>query len=97
MWVADWYNFIIQHNPTPPGFENGKGNAYENPLRDKKHGRIYRIVYTGDTAADPDRNGLHWLLTDERGTTHAISIPPPLFSERRFQLRSSRPAQTGEH
>src|SRR5262249_22502001 len=21
---------------------------------------------------------LHWLLTDERGTTHSISIPPPL-------------------
>jgi putative membrane-bound dehydrogenase-like protein len=47
VWVADWYNFIIQHNPTPPGFQNGKGNAYENPLRDKKHGRIYRVVYEG--------------------------------------------------
>ena len=47
VWVADWYNFIIQHNPTPPGFDNGQGNAYENPLRDKTHGRIYRVVYTG--------------------------------------------------
>ncbi len=47
VWVIDWYNFIIQHNPTPVGFETGKGNAYESPLRDKKHGRIYRIVYTG--------------------------------------------------
>src|SRR5690606_3594129 len=28
VWVADWYSFIIQHNPTPPGFENGPGNAY---------------------------------------------------------------------
>ncbi|MCC9168193.1 PVC-type heme-binding CxxCH protein [Pontibacter harenae] len=45
VWVADWYNFIIQHNPTPRGFENGKGNAYINPLRDSKHGRIYRVVY----------------------------------------------------
>ena len=45
VWVADWYNFIIQHNPTPRGFENGKGNAYINPLRDKKHGRIYRVVF----------------------------------------------------
>ncbi|HEY9533054.1 MAG TPA: PVC-type heme-binding CxxCH protein [Mucilaginibacter sp.] len=45
IWVADWYNFIIQHNPTPKGFENGKGNAYINPLRDRTHGRIYRIVY----------------------------------------------------
>lgn len=47
LWVADWYNFIIQHNPTPRGFENGAGNAYINPLRDSKHGRIYRISYKG--------------------------------------------------
>ena len=50
MWMIDWYNYIIQHNPTPNGFETGKGNAYETDLRDKKHGRIYRIV--GPTA-DP--------------------------------------------
>ena len=46
MWVIDWYNFIVQHNPTPAGFKNGKGNAFETDLRDKKHGRIYRVVYT---------------------------------------------------
>jgi putative membrane-bound dehydrogenase-like protein len=46
MWVIDWYAFIVQHNPTPAGFTNGKGNAYETPLRDKSHGRIYRVVYT---------------------------------------------------
>lgn len=45
VWVLDWYNFIIQHNPTPPGFENGKGNAYVNPLRDRIHGRVYKVVY----------------------------------------------------
>ncbi|SDD93008.1 putative membrane-bound dehydrogenase domain-containing protein [Pricia antarctica] len=50
VWVADWYNFIVQHNPTPNkdrgGFdaENGNGNAYINPLRDKSHGRIWRVV-----------------------------------------------------
>ena len=50
VWVLDWYNFIIQHNPTPTpergGYAatNGKGNAYENPLRDKSHGRIWRVV-----------------------------------------------------
>ena len=50
VWVLDWYNFIIQHNPTPTpergGFDgtNGKGNAYENPLRDKSHGRVWRVV-----------------------------------------------------
>src|SRR5262249_12708445 len=47
VWVIDWYNYIVQHNPTPPGFKTGKGNAYETDLRDKKHGRIYRIVSTG--------------------------------------------------
>jgi len=46
VWVLDWYNFIIQHNPVPQGFENGKGNAYESDLRDKKHGRIYRVLPT---------------------------------------------------
>src|SRR5689334_21970058 len=45
VWVIDWYNFIVQHNPTPQGFKTGKGNAYETELRDKKHGRIYRLVY----------------------------------------------------
>jgi len=45
MWVIDWYSFIVQHNPTPAGFKNGKGNAYETELRDKTHGRIYRVVY----------------------------------------------------
>jgi len=45
VWVIDWYNYIVQHNPTPKGFQTGKGNAYETKLRDKKHGRIYRVVY----------------------------------------------------
>ncbi|SEI37483.1 putative membrane-bound dehydrogenase domain-containing protein [Dyadobacter koreensis] len=53
VWVADWYNFIIQHNPTPRGFENGKGNAYINPLRDNKHGRIYRVVYKNAPLYNP--------------------------------------------
>ncbi len=44
VWVIDWYNYIVQHNPTPHGFETGKGHAYETKLRDKRHGRIYRIV-----------------------------------------------------
>ena len=44
VWVIDWYNFIIQHNPTPEGYKTGKGSAYETPLRDKTHGRIYRVV-----------------------------------------------------
>ncbi|MCD8535335.1 MAG: c-type cytochrome, partial [Verrucomicrobia bacterium] len=47
LWVVDWYNYIIQHNPTPKGFDNGKGNAYETPIRDKSHGRIYRVTHRG--------------------------------------------------
>lgn len=50
VWVIDWYNYIVQHNPTPQGFETGKGQAYETDLRDKKHGRIYRVVYLSDDA-----------------------------------------------
>ncbi|WP_315852112.1 PVC-type heme-binding CxxCH protein [Tautonia rosea] len=53
VWIIDWYNYIVQHNPTPQGFETGKGNAYETPLRDKTHGRIYRVVYEGAPPAEP--------------------------------------------
>jgi len=57
VWVADWYNFIIQHNvfverQAPSRmvlpFEDqphGQGNAFQSPLRDTNHGRIYRVVY----------------------------------------------------
>jgi putative membrane-bound dehydrogenase-like protein len=51
VWFADWYNFIAQHNPTPPGFSVGKGAAYETSMRDHLRGRIYRIVYRGAPAA----------------------------------------------
>jgi putative membrane-bound dehydrogenase-like protein len=44
VWIIDWYAYIVQHNPTPPGWKTGKGGAYETELRDKKHGRIYRLV-----------------------------------------------------
>lgn len=52
VWVIDWYNIIVQHNPTPQGFKTGKGAAYETELRDKKLGRIYRLVPSGQKA-DP--------------------------------------------
>ena len=53
IWVIDFYSFIIQHNPTPnpqsAGIRatTGLGGAYktENDLRDKTHGRIYRVVW----------------------------------------------------
>ncbi|WP_158607302.1 PVC-type heme-binding CxxCH protein [Rhodohalobacter sp. SW132] len=45
IWVTDWYNYIIQHNAESDRQEPTPGNAYANPLRDRQHGRIYRIVY----------------------------------------------------
>ncbi len=57
VWVADWYNFIIQHNVFVPAqapsemvlpFTEqpmGQGNAFSSPLRDINHGRVYRVVY----------------------------------------------------
>ncbi|WP_423735504.1 PVC-type heme-binding CxxCH protein [Chitinophaga caseinilytica] len=85
VWVLDWYNFIVQHNPTPTaergGYAavNGKGNAYENPLRDKTHGRIWRVVHKnakpstkiqlGNTASNLDalsHDNLFWRMTAQR-------------------------------
>lgn len=79
LWVIDWYNLIIQHNPTPPDYETGEGNAYESEHRDREHGRIYRIVYDdapasfslSDASAEDlvlslrDDN-LYWRLTAQR-------------------------------
>lgn len=87
VWVADWYNFIVQHNPTPTpdhgGYEaeNGPGNAYINPLRDREHGRIWKIVPKGKKpekepqlsinhphglVAALDHSNLFWRLTAQR-------------------------------
>jgi len=53
VWVADWYSFIIQHNPKPDGFIMGQGNAYETELRDYTHGRIYRVQHNDAPAYSP--------------------------------------------
>jgi putative membrane-bound dehydrogenase-like protein len=53
VWMIDWYNYIVQHNPTPQGWKTGQGSAYETELRDKTHGRIYRLVYKGAKAEKP--------------------------------------------
>jgi putative membrane-bound dehydrogenase-like protein len=49
LWIIDWYNYIVQHNPIPRGWVSGRGGAYETPLRDKRHGRIYRLVWDAGT------------------------------------------------
>ena len=56
VWICDWYNLIVQHNPTPTlrsaGIDarTGRGGAYETPLRDTQHGRIYRVFPRGSAA-----------------------------------------------
>ncbi|GEM_PF-530890 len=71
VWFSDWYNFIIQHNPTPEGYSNGRGNAYETSLRDKERGRIYRLAYKGAKPSKTrslsidDTAGLLDALTDD--------------------------------
>lgn len=57
LWVSDWYNYIVQHNPTPRGFSTGKGAAYETPLRDKVHGRVYRIAWKDGKKTEPLQTG----------------------------------------
>ena len=62
MWVADWYNPVIQHNPDSRGMDNqvwntdkGEGNAHINPLRDYRHGRIYIITYGRKNKSEIDQ------------------------------------------
>jgi len=48
VWIADWYNIIVQHlRPGAPfeqtKIERGQGAAYLTPLREKPMGRIYRV------------------------------------------------------
>jgi uncharacterized protein len=70
VWICDWYNMVIQHNPTPNkansglDAQNGRGNAYMTPHRDQEHGRIYR-VYPKGTVNTPKPKSL----------TAAISSP----------------------
>jgi 2-polyprenyl-6-methoxyphenol hydroxylase-like FAD-dependent oxidoreductase len=59
----------------PPG-EQFLGYPVAGPDNDLRPGhRRYNIVWY--RPAD-EKTKLRWLLTDERGVTHAISIPPPL-------------------
>lgn len=57
VWICDWYNLVIQHNPTPTkgsagiDAKTGRGNAYETPLRDTQHGRIWRVFPRGSSAS----------------------------------------------
>ena len=79
VYVADWYNPIIQHNVYGPNQKKGKGNAYLSEHRDRKHGRIFRIApKTGKATPAPklssqseriaalSHSNLFWRLTAQR-------------------------------
>jgi len=89
VWIADWYNAIIQHNvvfrfwnpardydhPHSPFHVGergpGPGNAYITPLRDRKHGRIWRIV----PANKPTRPPVTLDATDPPTLLQALHSP----------------------
>ncbi|MCO8121476.1 ThuA domain-containing protein [Stieleria sp. TO1_6] len=81
VWVIDWYNYIVQHNPTPEGFQTGKGQAYETKLRDKKHGRIYRVV------ADGSKNSLPRNLATADSSQLADALTDPTMLVRKHAQR----------
>jgi len=85
VWILDWYNYIVQHNPTPHGFETGKGRAYESDLRDKKHGRIYRLIHDAQPA------GPSWSLgNDSRSLVRALTHPTMLVRQHAQRLLVER-------
>ncbi|MEJ7692682.1 PVC-type heme-binding CxxCH protein [Daejeonella sp.] len=69
VWVADWYNFVIQHNTFVPrqaptevilpltqaDQKGGQGNALATNLRDLDRGRVYRVVYKKGKSYTPIR------------------------------------------
>jgi len=79
VWVADFQNFIIQHNPTPSlergGFvaTTGVGGAHENELRDHSRGRIYRIVAKG-VEHRVEKASLNSSVLERRLTAQRIAI-----------------------
>lgn len=74
VWILDWYNFIIQHNVFVPEQApsdkvlpfveqpHGPGNAFDSELRDKKYGRVYRLVYK-----DANHRSEYKLSKDDKG------------------------------
>ena len=88
VWVLDWYNYIVQHNPTPRGFKTGKGNAYETDLRDKRHGRVYRVVPT-----EPTVGSMEWMPLDPNNAkqlVQALTHPTMLWRLHAQQLLIER-------
>ncbi len=79
VWIADFQNFIIQHNPTPSlergGFvaTTGVGGAHENEIRDHSRGRIYRIIGKGAPKAT---DTIYGRLTAQRLAVESKTYKP---------------------
>ncbi|MGE9268436.1 MAG: DUF7133 domain-containing protein, partial [Verrucomicrobiales bacterium] len=87
VWICDWYNLVVQHNPTPNknnsglAAQNGKGNAYQTPHRDKQHGRIYRVFPKNSPDDSPPTTlvgslshpNQFWRLTSQRLLSESAS------------------------
>jgi putative membrane-bound dehydrogenase-like protein len=86
LWVADFSQFIILHNlpGNPerglPAIDFDEGNAHLNPLRDRSHGRIFRIVRDGATAT-PEF---------DLGGANADEVLPALYSTNKFWRVTAR-------
>ncbi|MHC4877371.1 MAG: PVC-type heme-binding CxxCH protein [Planctomycetota bacterium] len=90
-WILDWYNFIVQHNPTPQGFKTGKGNAYESDLRDKRYGRIYRLIHRGDAkSANPSYRPENLDQANAAGLVVALRHPTLVVRQNAQRLLVSR-------
>jgi hypothetical protein len=77
LWLLDFYDFIIQHNPTPIGrlrrnirFRTAVGNAYDTPLREHDRGRIYRLVWK-------EREAVHAAVAEREPAARARAGAPP--------------------
>ncbi|MEX1010669.1 MAG: PVC-type heme-binding CxxCH protein [Balneolaceae bacterium] len=83
VWVLDWQNLLVQHitSPYAEGAERGEGNAFISDIRDREHGRVYRVVYNGtesdsrfslegattrELVATLQHENLFWRLTSQR-------------------------------
>jgi putative membrane-bound dehydrogenase-like protein len=102
VWVADFENYIIQHNPTPSkergGFvaTTGVGGAHENELRDHSRGRIYRIVakdaprYVGGPMPAPKTTSKNWVSALNQNTQHGRLLVQKVLVEKQAFIHSGK-------
>ncbi len=85
VWVIDWYNYIVQHNPTPAGLQDRQGGRLRDAaarqdarpdLPDRRQGRASRST---PPTLDP---------SDPAGLVAALE-------ERQHVLAAARPAAAG--